>query len=576
MAGRSEIVVRFAGEGGQGVVTAAEMMARAAAGVGFHALTFATFPSQIIGGPTWTQARVSRYPVLSPGDTVDILVAFNANAYEEHRGDVREGGVILIDPSITPDASDTAHRCIVVPFDELAKQTGEARAANMVVMGGLSRLVNMPVEYFKDFVSARFAGREGVVEANHMALDLGLAHMAEEAPVSDLGEPEPPEYKQLFIKGNDAVSLGAMHAGVEFYMGYPISPATPILIYMERNLVGPGKFAYQATSEVESITSVLGASFAGKKAMTATSGPGFTLMTEGIGLAWMAELPCVIVNVQRGGPATGLPTKTEQSDLLAALTPAHGDSRLPVIAPGTVEECFYATVAAFNWAERAQCPVVLLSEHTLAERAQNIPKPDLDATPVESRLTYSGGEGGGENGYLRYDGWELSPMPVPGHAGAYTANGSEHDPYGDTTHLPARHVQMTERRFSKMKLLEDGTFESERPAAKIAVMPWGGSKGSVREAYELLREDGVDIGWFYTMFLNPLPPKLLEELQAKDLVIVPELNYQGQFASVLRSLRVNAEPITQYTGLPFKAGKLSERIRSMIASASKTPQAVKA
>ncbi|MCH7654891.1 MAG: 2-oxoacid:acceptor oxidoreductase subunit alpha [Chloroflexi bacterium] len=576
MAGRSEIVVRFAGEGGQGVVTAAEMMARAAAGVGFHALTFATFPSQIIGGPTWTQARVSRYPVLSPGDTVDILVAFNANAYEEHRGDVREGGVILIDPSITPDASDTAHRCIVVPFDELAKQTGEARAANMVVMGGLSRLVNMPVEYFKDFVSARFAGREGVVEANHMALDLGLAHMAEEAPVSDLGEPEPPEYKQLFIKGNDAVSLGAMHAGVEFYMGYPISPATPILLYMERHLVGPGRFAYQASSEIESITSVLGASFAGKKAMTATSGPGFTLMTEGIGLAWMAELPCVIVNVQRGGPATGLPTKTEQSDLLAALTPAHGDSRLPVIAPGTVEECFYATVAAFNWAERAQCPVVLLSEHTLAERAQNIPKPDLDATPVESRLTYSGGEGGGENGYLRYDGWELSPMPVPGHAGAYTANGSEHDPYGDTTHLPARHVQMTERRFSKMKLLEDGTFESERPAAKIAVMPWGGSKGSVREAYELLREDGVDIGWFYTMFLNPLPPKLLEELQAKDLVIVPELNYQGQFASVLRSLRVNAEPITQYTGLPFKAGKLSERIRSMIASASKTPQAVKA
>lgn len=576
MAGRSEIVVRFAGEGGQGVVTAAEMMARAAAGVGFHALTFATFPSQIIGGPTWTQARVSRYPVLSPGDTVDILVAFNANAYEEHRGDVREGGVILIDPSITPDASDTAHRCIVVPFDELAKQTGEARAANMVVMGGLSRLVNMPVEYFKDFVSVRFAGREGVVEANHMALDLGLAHMAEEAPVSDLGEPEPPEYKQLFIKGNDAVSLGAMHAGVEFYMGYPISPATPILLYMERHLVGPGRFAYQASSEIESITSVLGASFAGKKAMTATSGPGFTLMTEGIGLAWMAELPCVIVNVQRGGPATGLPTKTEQSDLLAALTPAHGDSRLPVIAPGTVEECFYATVAAFNWAERAQCPVVLLSEHTLAERAQNIPKPDLDATPVESRLTYSGGEGGGENGYLRYDGWELSPMPVPGHAGAYTANGSEHDPYGDTTHLPARHVQMTERRFSKMKLLEDGTFESERPAAKIAVMPWGGSKGSVREAYELLREDGVDIGWFYTMFLNPLPPKLLEELQAKDLVIVPELNYQGQFASVLRSLRVNAEPITQYTGLPFKAGKLSERIRSMIASASKTPQAVKA
>ena len=571
MAGRSEIVVRFAGEGGQGVVTAAEMMARAASGVGFHALTFATFPSQIIGGPTWTQARVSRNPVLSPGDAVDILVAFNAYAYEEHRVDVRDGGVILIDPAITPDPNDTAHRCITVPFDELAKQTGESRAANMVVMGGLSRLVNMPVQYFKDFVSVRFAGREGVVEANHMALDLGLAHLAEEAPVSDLGEPQPPAYEQLFMKGNDAIAVGAMHAGVDFYMGYPISPATPILIYMERNLVGPGKFAYQASSEIESITSVLGASFAGKKAMTATSGPGFTLMGEGIGLGWMAELPCVIVNVQRGGPATGLPTKTEQSDLLAALTPAHGDSRLPVIAPGTVEECFYGTVAAFNWAERAQCPVVLLSEHTLAERAQNIPKPDLAATPVENRVTYDG-----SNGYLRYDSHELSPMPVPGAAGAYTANGSEHDSYGDTTHLPARHVQMTERRFGKLKLLEDGTFESERKGAAVAVMPWGGSKGSVREAYDLLREDGVDLGWYYTMYLHPLPPKLLKELRGKDLVIVPELNYQGQFASVLRSLGVNAEAITQYTGLPFKAGELVQRITSMLAPASRAKQTVKA
>ena len=571
MASRSEIVVRFAGEGGQGVVTAAEMMARAAAGVGFHALTFATFPSQIIGGPTWTQARIARSPVLSPGDAVDILVAFNSDAYQEHRGDVREGGVILLDPSVTPDPNDTSRRCISVPFDELAKETGESRAANMVIMGGLSQLVNMPIEYFKDFVSNRFAGRDKVVEANHMALDLGLAHLGEEPPVSDLGQPDVPGYAQLFLKGNDAIVLGAMHAGVDFYMGYPISPATPILVYMERNLVGPGKFAYQASSEVESITSVLGASFSGKKAMTATSGPGFTLMSEGIGLAWMTEIPCVIVDVQRGGPATGLPTKTEQSDLLAALSPAHGDSRMPVIAPGTVEECFYATVAAFNWAERYQGPVIVLSEHSLAERAQNIPKPDLAKTQVEDRLVYTE-----SNGFLRYDAAELSPMPLPGGPGAYVANGSEHDSYGDTTHLPSRHVHMTERRFSKLKLLEDGTYEHEARSAKVAVMPWGGSKGSVREAYEMLRAHGVDLAWYYTMFLSPLPPALLKELQGKDLVIVPELNYQGQFASVLRSMGVNAEAITQYTGLPFKATELSKRIKQVLAQASKKGQAVKA
>ncbi len=570
MAYQSEVVVRFAGEGGQGVVTAAEMLARASTGVGFHALTFATFPSQILGGPTWTQARVSREPVLSPGDMVDILVAFNDFAYEEHRGEVRDGGVILLDPSVTPDPDDTAHRCITVPFDELAKQTGETRAANMVVMGGLSKLVNMPVQFFKDFVSQRFAGRAGVVEANHKALDLGLAHLAEEPSISDLGIPDKPDYEQIFIKGNDALSIGALHAGIDFYFGYPISPATPILIFMERNLVGEGKFAYQASSEIEAITGIIGAGFSGKKSMTATSGPGFTLMGEGIGLAWMAEIPCVIIDVQRGGPATGLPTKTEQSDLLAALSPAHGDSKIPVIAVGTVEECFLAAVHAFNWAERYQGPVIILSEHSLAERAQNIRRPDLSQIPVETRSLYKG-----DNGYLRYEAKEISPFPVPGGAGAYVANGSEHDIYGDTTHLAKYHIHMTERRFSKLKVLENGSYESDNPSAPVAVMPWGASKGSVLEAYNRLRAEGVDLSWLYTMFLNPMPTALLDELRSKDLVIVPELNYQGQLASILRSEGVNAQAITQYTGLPFRPYELCEFIKARLAEAGQK-QAVKA
>ena len=561
MTGHSEIVVRFAGEGGQGVVTAAEMLARAATGVGYHALTFATFPSQILGGPTWTQARVSIDPIFSPGDNVDILVAFNDYAYQEHRPDVREGGVILLDPSVTPDPSDTAHRCITVPFDALAKETGEARAANMVVMGGLSKLINMPLHFFKDFISVRFAARESVVAANHKALDLGLNHLINEDTVADLGEPMKPDYAQSFIKGNEAVSLGAMHAGVESYFGYPISPATPILVYMEKNLVGEGRVAVQASSEIESITAIIGAGFAGKKAMTATSGPGFTLMQEGIGLAWMAEIPLVVVDVQRGGPATGLPTKTEQSDLLTAIYPAHGDSRMPVIAPGTVEECFYGSVMAFNWAERYQGPVMLLTEHSLAERAQNIKKPDLASVLVENRERYMGGEG-----YLRYESHNVSPFPVPGNPGSYVANGSEHDVFGDTTHLAKYHIHMTERRFGKLALLENGDYESENASAKIVVMPWGGSKGSVREAFDLLVAEGLDLGWYYTMFISPLPAKMLEELKSKDLVIVPELNFQGQMALNLRSLGVRAEAITQYTGLPFGPSNLAGRIKQLLGS----------
>ena len=568
MAGQSEFVVRFAGEGGQGVVTAAEFVARAATTVGYHALTFATFPSQILGGPTWTQARISREPVKSPGDYVDILVAFNDYAYQEHRGDVRDGGVILLDPTVEPDSADTERRALIVPFDELAKQTGESRAANMVVMGALSKLIDMPLDYFKDFVSRRFAGRETVITANHMALDLGLAQMGGETAIADLGEPEKPDYVQSFIKGNEALSIGALAAGLDFYIGYPISPATPVLVYMERNLVGDGKFAYQASSEIEAIAAILGAGFAGKKAMTATSGPGFTLMGEGLGLGWMAEIPCVVINVQRGGPATGLPTKTEQSDLLAAMSPAHGDSSLPVIAPGSVAECYESAIWALNWAERYQGPVIVLSEHSLAERAQNIRKPDVSAAKVEQRDVYAG-----SNGYLRYEAWERSPMPVPGGPGAYVANGSEHDPYGDTTHLPKYHVQMTERRFSKLRLLDDGTYESRSADHPVAVVPWGGSKGSAEEAFDLLESDGVGIGYYYTMFVNPLPPAMLEELRSKDLVIVPELNYQGQFASVLRAQGVKAEALTQYTGLPFRASELAERIKERLAAAKEMVRA---
>ena len=548
-----DFVVRFAGEGGQGVVTAAEMLARAAATVGYHVQTFATFPSQIMGGPTWTQTHISTTPVLSPGDDLDVLVALNLEAYESHQHELRDGGVVLYDASFEIDSDP---RAISVPFDELAKQAGEARSANMVILGELSHLVNMPLSYFETFVHQRFSGREAIIEANIAALRLGHEHASSsEMQIGQLEAPNKPEGGQVLMKGNEAISMGALAGGIEFYAGYPISPATSILIFMERNLVGQGKFAYQVSSEIESITALLGAGFAGKKAMTATAGPGLSLMSEGLGLSWIAEIPLVVVDVQRGGPATGLPTKTEQSDLQIALHPAHGDVSIPVIAPGTVEECFYGAISALNWAERYQGPVILMSEMSLAERAQNIPKPDLSKVVVENRKVYEG-----SNGYLRYEGHELSAMPLPGHPGSYVANGSEHDGMGDTTHLPERHVQMTERRYSKLKLLENGDYERENADEQVAVMTWGGSKCSTREAYETLIAAGHKLAWYFTMYLHPLPAELLAELLQKDLVIVPELNYQGQFAGYLRSQGIRAQAITQYTGLPFKVRDLVKRI----------------
>ena len=409
-----DFVVRFAGEGGQGVVTSAEGLAQASTQVGYHALTFATFPSQILGGPTWTQARISVDPVRGPGDEVDVLVAFNREAYDSHQEEVKAGGVIIFNSNEFELDGDS--RGVGLPIDQLAKSTGNNRAANMVVIGALAHLVNMPKEYLDEFVIKRFtrgrASDEEIIKSNILAMTLGREHVStSEFSLGELAPSQPPDGAQLMLKGNEALSLGAIAAGLQFYVGYPISPATPILLYMERNLVGEGKFAYQVSSEIESITAVLGAGFAGKKAMTASSGPGISLMSEGLGLGWMAEIPCVIVDVQRGGPATGLPTKTEQSDLLSCMWPAHGDVHLPVIAVGTVEECFYGAVMAINWAERYQGPVMLLSEMSLAERAQNIPKPDLSKVMVESREVYQG-----SNGYQRYAGRELSAMPLTGPA----------------------------------------------------------------------------------------------------------------------------------------------------------------
>ena len=562
---KQDFVVRFAGEGGQGVVTSAEGLAQAMAQSGYYVQTFSTFPSQIRGGPTWTQTRISTTTVLSSGDDLDVLVAFNEDAYNNHKDDVGDDGVIIYNSGdFSIEDPDNA---LGMDFDDLAKQTGNNRAANFVVMGALAQLVDLPINILEEFNKQKYTrGRpsdQDIIDSNNMALGLG----AQEAKTSgfnlgELADSIRPEGDQILVNGNQAVSLGAVAAGLEVFIGYPISPATPILLWMEANLVGEGKFVYQSSSEIESITSLVGAGYAGKKAMTSTAGPGFSLMGEGIGLAWMAEIPCVVVNVQRGGPSTGLPTKTEQSDLLTALYPGHGDLKIPVIAPGTVEECFYAGLMSVNWAERYQGPVVLLSEMALSERNQNIPKPDLSTGLGESRQVYEG-----NNGYLRYDGFELSPMPIPGQSGSYVANGSEHDAMGDTTHLPARHIQMTERRFSKLDLLKDGSYESQNSDASIALVPWGGTKGPALDAYnQLVEDDGIDLSWYYTMFIHPMPSEMIEALRQKDLVIVPELNYMGQYASYLRSEGINATAITQYTGLPFKVRHLVTEIKNLVSN----------
>ena len=552
------LVVRFAGEGGQGVVGGSEILAAAAAAVGYHVLTFSTFPSQIKGGPAWGQARISTDDILTSGDELDVLVALNRYAYDHNVEELSEQGVVVYNSE--EFEVDEGGRAIGLPADQMARDAGNPRAANMVVIGAVAQLADFPMAYLETFVTKRFTrgrpGDEKIIAGNIAALHMG-AEEAEKSGMSleplDAAVPSPDE--RILIKGFEAASLGAIAAGLDSFIGYPISPATTMLTYMEEYLQGIDSFVGQSSSEIESIAALVGGGFSGQKVMTSTAGPGLSLMGEGLGLAWMAEIPLVVVNVQRGGPATGLPTKTEQSDLIIAINPGHGDMSVPVIAPGTIEEAFWGAVEAINWAERYQGPVILLSEASLAERQQDIVKPDLSLLQVENRSVSDG-----STGNERYIGDGVAPFPVPGGPGAYVANGSEHDEQGDTTHLPEVHVDQTHRRFKKLELLSNGSYEAEQTGASIAIMPWGGSKGAARGAYLELTAGGQDLAWYYTMFLNPLPTAMLEELREKELVLVPELNYLGQFSQILRGHGVNAHSVTQYTGLPFKVGDLSKRL----------------
>lgn len=563
---KHDFVIRFAGEGGQGLVTSADALARAAAQAGYFVQTHSTFPSQIMGGPASSQVRISTTPVLCSGDGVDVLVALNQYAYDHHNEDLLPGGVTVYNAEEYDLPEGGSY--FGIKADELAKSTGNARAANMVTIGAVAKLIDFKLEDIDAFITQRFTrGRDGdaeIIEANIKAVRLGVDVASTSGfSVGQLEAPNPPDYQQIVITGNAALSMGAVAAGLDFYAGYPISPATTVLVWMENNLWGEGRFVHQVSSEIEAINAIIGAGFAGKKAMTATAGPGYSLMSEGLGLAWMAEIPLVVTNVQRGGPATGLPTKSEQSDLFSCMHPAHGDIKMPVLAPGTIEECFFAGALATNWAERYQGPVIIVSEFGLAERGENIRRPDLTAISNESRATVSEGDSG-----KRYDSWDgstpLGGMPTPGGAGAYVANGSEHDEIGDTTHLPRHHVRLMERRFKKLDLLNGAHYEIENADADVIIMPWGSSKGPAREAYDRLCDQGENVGWLYSVALNPLPEEVKDILKSAKKIIVPELNYLGQWSSLLRMEGYKAESITQYTGLPFRPADLVTRISERI------------
>ena len=561
-----EIIIRLGGEGGEGVISAGDLFTAGAARTGYHVYTFRTYPSEIKGGHAWYQVRVGPRPVYSMGDGVDVLVAFDGEAYHNHHDQINPDGVLLYDADSVQPESGNFH-AYPVPFNQIAKKDLDFfRGKNLIVLGVLSSLFGLDPSSLEGLIRARFARRAELLTKNLESLHYGYKYAQENLTKADphyLGQGD--QVQRFVMSGNDAIVAGALHAGCRFFAGYPITPASDIMESLAREMPKIGGAFIQAEDEMAALGYVLGASFAGVRAMTATSGPGFSLMTEMLGLGSMAELPAVLVNAQRSGPSTGMPTKLEQSDLNHALYGGHGDFPRIVMAGTCVEDCFYQIISAFNMAERFQMPVIFLSDQSLSHRTEAIEMPDLHRLPVIGRARVNGA---GNGHYRRYELTDsgIVPMSVPGlDRGTYVATGLEHDERG----LPAieadNHENMTRKRFAKFELARRelgpvARYGADR--AEIGVIGWGSTEGPIREAVERAVAAGVPVAALHPRVLKPLPAEELGTFLASVRhVIVPEHNFTGQFGKYLRAeLGVDSIPLHKYGGLPFTPSEIYTKI----------------
>jgi 2-oxoglutarate ferredoxin oxidoreductase subunit alpha len=486
---RDDFIIRIGGDTAVGgVISTGENFTTAAARTGFHTFTFRTYPSEIKGGHAWFQVRVSRRPVYSLGDGCDVLIAFDQEAYELHCGNLNQGGVLIHDSGLVQPASDGDIVRYGIPFQKIAREELEfVRGTNVLVLGVMAGLFGLAPSSLEEMVRTRYKRRAELVEKNIQALNHGYEYTKKIEKEDKFWLGAADNVARLVMSGNAAITAGALHAGCRFFAGYPITPATDILETMAAQLPRFGGVCLQAEDEMAAMSSLIGASYAGSKAMTATSGPGFSLMTELLGLASMAEIPIVIVDAQRAGPSTGMPTKLEQGDLFQAIYGGHGDFPRIVLAPASVENCFRVSVLAFALAEKYQCPAIILSDQSLSHRTETLEEADIDLLPVVDRLRPDGVD---PESYLRYEFTDsgVSPMAVPGmDPHTYVAPGLEHDESGHPVRSPEAHEQMTEKRFRK---LATARLEIDNPElcprygaddAELGIIGWGATEGSIRE-----------------------------------------------------------------------------------------------
>ena len=573
-----EVVIRVGGAAGDGVQSAGLIIAKTFTRMGLHVNTYNYYQSIIRGGQSWYQIRASDRKVRSQGDGLDVLIALNKDALERHTNpSINEGGaspltkegVAIFDKGLTNfQKYDLDY--VGMPLNEIAsKHSKNALMKNTVAIGATMASIGIDFETLAGVIRDQFGNKGEVAEQNVNAAREGYEFYKanfKKLPI----KLKTSNKKYYLMSGGETLGLGAVNAGLKMYVGYPMTPASSALHYLAAHQKDFGIFVKIPEDEISAINMAIGANYAGVRAMTGSSGGGFSLMVEALGMAGMMEVPLVVYESQRAGPSTGLPTKTEQGDLNLVLGASQGDFQRIVLAPRNVEDVFYLTREAFNLAEKYQTPVIVMSDLYVAEHYETVENLDLEFKIDRGKIAEPG-----MKDYKRYEYTKdgISYRAFPGTAGlTHNEDSDEHNEYGDVVSDavtdPTLRVESMKKRMKKL----DAYIKSMPPTptyryddAEYAVVQWGGTQGSVEDAVDILRERGHKVGVVEINRPYPLNPDIGKLLSGKKKIVVVENNYTGQMNKLLRSeFLVKTELITKYDGESFYPGALADEIEAVL------------
>jgi 2-oxoglutarate ferredoxin oxidoreductase subunit alpha len=551
----TDIQIAICGSAGDGTIAAGGILNQAMARAGYKVIAFDVYPAEIRGfGECIACSRITSGQVFSLKTRSDILVSLNDGHAIAHVPEVADYGAVIYDDAPISTLKEGQHISGHVkpsqlpyglPMREISERaTNAGKSRNMVALGFTAGLYGMPRQAFHETIAAKFKGKaDAITEGNIKAFDAGYDEGARTFKLDfiGLGPTGRPEPGAVMMSGNQAIVRGCLDAQVQTFFGYPITPATTILEMLAARLPKQGGRVLQTEDEISAISAAVGAGYAGVRAATATSGPGLALMVEMLGLGVMAEVPCVVFVSQRGGPSTGMPTKTEQSDLNLAVYGASGDAQRIVLAPTNVEGCYRCAGKAFELAEKYQTPVIVLLDLYLSNRLESV---TLPAKPPFAPSLIKGLDGRSRGApYQRYaltdDG--ISPRAVPGQEGGiHTITGLEHNEAGRPKDTPEVHARMTEKRHMKLASavshpdLTTWKRFGDEGRVDVGIIAWGSTFGEALEATLKARAEGIRCAAMKVVMLSPLPVDAISRFCADCTeVLVPELNYEGQFASLM-------------------------------------------